>query len=86
MVVSLVKKHEKKLDQLNASEKKCVTLLFQREGEGFTRDGLAMLLGFSTADSMRHAIDFKKLQLMKLVTTDKGEMKADLSLMALTKK
>jgi len=45
-----------------------------------------MLLGFSTADSMRHAIDFKKLQLMKLVTTDKGEMKADLSLMALTKK
>ena len=76
---------QKKLDQLNPSEKKCVTLLFQREGEGFTRDGLAMLLGFSTADSMRHAIDFKKLQLMKLVTTDKGEMKADLSLMRLAK-
>jgi hypothetical protein len=77
---------QKKLQELNKSERALVNLLFQREGEEFTREGLALLLGNSSADSMRKVIDFKKLRSMKLISESKGKTKADLSLMGLTKK
>ena len=77
---------QKKLNQLNKMERSLVNLLFQREKEEFTREGLAILLGSASANSLRHGVDFKKLRSMNLISESKGKCKADLSLMGLTKK
>jgi len=75
---------QKKLNTLNKAEVQLVNLLFQREKEEFTRDGLAILLGFSTADSLRHSINFGKLKKMQLIHYTSKTVKADLSLIGLT--
>lgn len=76
---------KKKLAQLTKPEQKLIELLYTREKEDFSGEGLAMLLGYLTWDSFRHVIDFKKLQSMKLISRSKGKFKADLSLIGLAK-
>lgn len=76
---------QKKLNTLRQAERNAINLLFQREKEEFTRHGLCILLGYSSTDSMQHQINFPKLKEMKLITEEKGKIKADLSLIGLAK-
>ena len=76
---------QKKLNQCNEAERKLVNLLFQREGEEFTKAGLAIILGYSSGDSLGHSVKFPKLVKMQLISGSKGKWKADLSLMGLAK-
>jgi len=75
---------QKKVITLRDKERELVRLLYQREGQEFTKEGLAILLGYSQAASMT-SVGFKKLRDMKLITVSKGKWKADLSLIGLSK-
>lgn len=77
---------QKKLALLNKGERTLVNLLFQREGEEFTGDGLAMLLGYANYDSLRATVSMKKIQNLGLIIRPKPAIfKAELKLMGLKK-
>ena len=78
------KKRFAKLITLKTKERELVSLLYQREGQEFTKEGLAILLGYAKAWSMT-SIDFPKLKEMKLISNKNGKWKADLSLLGLSK-
>jgi len=78
---------QKKLVQLNKGERLMVNLAYQREGQEFTMNGFAVLLGYKSGSSLSDSVSLKKLQDMKLLVCEtRGKYKADLSLMGLTKK
>ena len=76
---------QKKLNQITTGERNLVELLFQREKQEFTKEGLSILLGYSSVAGMGR-VDFKKLNDMKLLSNSKGKYKADLSLLGLSSK
>ena len=75
---------KKKLADLNKTEKLIVELLYNREGEEFTKAGIGMLLGLSP-NGGRFSSYLSKLKKLSLISNEKGKWKADLSLMGLAK-
>ncbi len=77
---------QKRMSSLNKAERNVVRVLFQKEGQEFSKEGLAVLVGFTTADSMRHAVNFPKLEKLQLIQlVGHGKLKADLTLMGIKK-
>jgi len=75
---------KKKLAELNKTEKMIVELLYQREKQEFTVEGIGMLLGMSP-NGGRFKSYFSKLRKLQLITVNKGKWQADLALMGLAK-
>ncbi len=75
---------KKKTDLLNKTEKRIVELLYNREKEDFTKEGIAILMGLSATGGSFGSY-LSKLRKMNLITVKDGKWKADLSLLGLTK-
>lgn len=77
---------QKKMATLNKGERNIVRLLYKKEGQEFTGEGLALLLGYNNYDALRNSVSMSKMIGMKLMAKPKpGKFIADLSLMGLSK-